>query len=43
MGGLGKHRVVQLCLRNDKSRTAIGLGCIGQISVGLGKLGEMIA
>ena len=38
-----KHRIVQLCVRKDKSRAAIGWGCIGKSSVGFGKLGEVIA
>ena len=29
-----KQMVVQLCVRKDKSRTAIGWACIGQSSVG---------
>ena len=32
---------MQLCVMKDKSRTAIGRGCIVQGSVGLGKLGEV--
>ena len=44
MIGLRKrHRVVQLCVMKDKSRTAIGWGCIVQSSVGVGKLGEVKA
>ena len=35
--------IVQFCVRKDKSRTTIGYGCIGQSSVGLGKVGEVIA
>ena len=31
--------VEQLCVREDKSRTAIGWDCIEQNSVGLGKVG----
>ena len=37
LNGLGrKHMVMQLFVRKDKSRTSIGLGCIGQNSVGFG-------
>ena len=35
--------VVQLCVMKDRSRTAIGWGCIVQGSLGLGKLGEVKA
>ena len=38
-----KYRVEQLCVRMNKIRTAIGCGCIEQSSVGLGRLGEVIA
>ena len=37
------HRVGQLCVRKDKSRSAIGWSCIGQSSAGSGKLGEVMA
>ena len=37
LNGLGRIlTVIQLCVRNDKSRTSIGRGCVGQSSVGFG-------
>ena len=37
------HRVVQLCVRMDKSRIVIGWSCIWQSSVVFGQLGEVMA
>ena len=38
-----ENMVIQLYVGKDKSRTSIGWGCIGQSSVGFGKLAEVIA